>query len=259
MTTAGLSAAQRRTRELWNSDDQFARQLGHQSHAAVIHRRWDVFAAAIERFCAARPATASLRVLDAGCGDGINLVGLRRILTALERPWHLAALDLNPVRIARARAVDRASNQIAAGSVTALPFASGHFDVVLCNHVIEHVPDAEAAIREIVRVLRPGGLAIVGVPNEGCSLARLRNHVLQRSILKTTDHVNFFTAKSLSALLSRAGLQVDDVHTGGFLLPHLRLQNVVTSTRSGRRLLRMLGRALPSQAADLIGIGRRKP
>jgi len=45
-----------------------------------------------------------------------------------------------------------------------LPFAENQFDVVLCNHVLEHVQDDIKAMREIQRVLKPGGYAILQVP-----------------------------------------------------------------------------------------------
>ena len=49
--------------------------------------------------------------------------------------------------------------------VTALPFARAAFDVVMCNHVLEHVPDDARAMRELRRVLRPGGWAMLLVPD----------------------------------------------------------------------------------------------
>jgi len=45
-----------------------------------------------------------------------------------------------------------------------MPFERESFDVVICNHVLEHVPDDRQAMREILRVLRPGGFAILQVP-----------------------------------------------------------------------------------------------
>jgi SAM-dependent methyltransferase len=48
--------------------------------------------------------------------------------------------------------------------VQQMPFADNVFDVVICNHVLEHVPDDRQAIREILRVLKPGGFAILQVP-----------------------------------------------------------------------------------------------
>ena len=48
--------------------------------------------------------------------------------------------------------------------ITDLPFETGSFDLILCNHVLEHVPDDLAAMRELRRVLKPGGLALLQVP-----------------------------------------------------------------------------------------------
>lgn len=48
--------------------------------------------------------------------------------------------------------------------LTALPDTDGRFDIVICNHVLEHIPDDRRAMREIRRVLRPGGLAVLQHP-----------------------------------------------------------------------------------------------
>lgn len=48
--------------------------------------------------------------------------------------------------------------------MTSMAFDRGSFDVVIANHVLEHVPDADRALREIFRVLRPGGIAILQTP-----------------------------------------------------------------------------------------------
>ncbi len=48
--------------------------------------------------------------------------------------------------------------------VQKMPFAANEFDMVICNHVLEHVPDDLKAMREILRILKPGGFAIMQVP-----------------------------------------------------------------------------------------------
>ncbi len=48
--------------------------------------------------------------------------------------------------------------------ITQLPFDDASFDLVLCSHVLEHVPDDGAAISELFRVVRPGGVALIQVP-----------------------------------------------------------------------------------------------
>lgn len=45
-----------------------------------------------------------------------------------------------------------------------LPFADNSFDSILCNHVLEHIPDDQKAMQEIFRILKPGGMAILQIP-----------------------------------------------------------------------------------------------
>lgn len=80
-------------------------------------------------------------------------------MTALLRrlaPRGYVRIDLDP-------AADRRAVDVQA-SLTELPFAAESFDVVICYHVLEHVPDDAAGMRELARVLRPGGVALVQVP-----------------------------------------------------------------------------------------------
>ena len=56
---------------------------------------------------------------------------------------------------------DRKTNLI---DITQIPFNDEEFDVIICNHVLEHIPDDKKALRELYRVLKPGGLAILQVP-----------------------------------------------------------------------------------------------
>lgn len=50
--------------------------------------------------------------------------------------------------------------------ICALPFESNTYDVIFCNHVLEHIPDDKKAMEEIFRVLRPGGMAILQIPQD---------------------------------------------------------------------------------------------
>ena len=47
-----------------------------------------------------------------------------------------------------------------------LPFADNQYDVILCNHVLEHIPDDTKAMKELLRVLKPGGMAILQIPQD---------------------------------------------------------------------------------------------
>jgi SAM-dependent methyltransferase len=93
-------------------------------------------------------------VLDAGCGTGLNLASL---------PAGSVGLDLNPrnVQLVRSRLPEHSAVH---GDIEAMPFADGHFGTVVCTEVLEHVPYPATALKEIHRVLRPGGRLIGSVP-----------------------------------------------------------------------------------------------
>ena len=235
----------------WYLADQFRAQLGSRGRRRVIENRWRVFGAMIREWARNRAMTGPVRVLDAGCGDGINLVGLRGIEEVQRLPMQIAGIDYNQVRLQRARKADPRA-QIECASLYNLPLRAASFDVVLCNHVIEHVPEWSRALGELFRVLRPGGLLMVGVPNEGCLMARLRNGVIQPSIGRTTDHVNFFTGRTLSDAIVRAGFAVRHLERETFFFPHSYLNAGLNELTAGHWLMAGLRRLLPSQAGGLI-------
>jgi len=240
----------------WYTDDQFASQLCNPGPRAIVENRWRAFAEALDNWRANFPTGKCLLVLDVGCGDGINLFGLERIFSKRETAATLFGLDYNALRLKRAGQV-RGVGGLIEGSVVNLPFGDGSFDVVLCSHVIEHVCDDIKAFAELARVVRPGGLVIVGVPNEGCRIARFRNHVIQPSIARTTDHVHFYVRRALSARLVAAGLEVKVLETEGFFMPHLRLNNFLAATHIGRFFLNAMRYLASSQAAGLIAVAWR--
>jgi SAM-dependent methyltransferase len=95
------------------------------------------------------------RILDAGCGSGRNMVELARHgeVTGVE-------LSRTSAEIARGRHL----GEVVEGSVLEMPFAPDSFDLAVCLDVIEHLEDDRAALRELRRVLRPGGALLVTVP-----------------------------------------------------------------------------------------------
>lgn len=108
--------------------------------------------------CGYVPAEARGDILDAGCGTG----GLIRRLAPKHPDWTWTGIDLEPLACALAR--ERTRAEIVEGSVTALPFESQRFDAVVCADVLYHLDDDEAALREIFRVLKPNGVAVINVP-----------------------------------------------------------------------------------------------
>lgn len=109
---------------------------------------------------------AGKMLLDLGAGMGGLSVALMREPGSEGIRVH--ALDYNPdyCRIAALRAQRYGLRlPIVVGAGEQLPYPGGAFDLVICNDVLEHVADTEAVLREIYRVLKPGGTALTTVPN----------------------------------------------------------------------------------------------
>lgn len=103
------------------------------------------------------------RVLDVGCGTGIVA---RRAAPQVADDGVVVGLDINEgmLDVARATAKER---QLAIewrqGDATELPFADESFDVGFCQQALQFIPDPGAALREMHRVLAPGGRLVLGV------------------------------------------------------------------------------------------------
>jgi ubiquinone/menaquinone biosynthesis C-methylase UbiE len=95
-------------------------------------------------------------VLDAGCGNGYGLELIERAL----RPRRLVGFDLMPEQVERARRRGLAAT-IAVGDITAIAAPDHTFDGVFVFGILHHVPSWRVALRELARVLKPGGVLLV--------------------------------------------------------------------------------------------------
>jgi ubiquinone/menaquinone biosynthesis C-methylase UbiE len=140
-------------------------------------------------------------LLDAGCGGGRHCFG------ALDRGARVSGvdLDLDSLRLARAGLRERPGVAgVLRGDVFRLPYRDGQFDRVICSEVMEHVHDYPGAIRELVRVLRPGGTLAVTIPTATTEHVYLR---LCRDYFESPGgHIRIFRPRDLCAAMARAGV-----------------------------------------------------
>ena len=101
---------------------------------------------------------AGQRVLDFGCGPGTITVGLAEAID----PGPIQGIDLEETQVEMARAAaiggGHANASFDVGNVTELPYEDDFFDVAHCHAVLMHIPDTSAALAEVKRVLKPGGM-----------------------------------------------------------------------------------------------------
>jgi SAM-dependent methyltransferase len=145
---------------------------------------------------------ARARILDAGCGSGRNMVELARRGTVTGVELSAASIDL-----ARARH----AGEVVSGSVLEMPFASDSFDLSVCLDVVEHLEDDFAALRELRRVVVPGGSLLVTVP---------AYQWLWSGHDEVNHHQRRYTGRSLRRVAEQAGWrQVRSTHFNSLLLP----------------------------------------
>jgi len=119
------------------------------------------------------------RVLDVGCGTGV----VTRL--AAERTGsRVAGLDLNPGMLAVARSVTPAEMSIDwhEASAETIPLPDEDFDVVLCQMTLQFVPDKPAAVREMHRVLVPGGRLVLNSPGQMQAIFSIMEGALARHL-----------------------------------------------------------------------------
>lgn len=170
------------------------------------------------------PPGGGRRLLDVGCGSGEFLQRMRT------RGWEVVGVEPDPVAASRARS---ATLDVRDGSLVDAAFQGDDFDAIVLSHVIEHVHDPVALLRECGRVLRPGGVLVVMTPNLE-SIGHRRFGSDWRG-LEPPRHLHLFSSRSLSTCLQRAGLTVADVRTSARWVRGIWWVSHVIRHRAGRR------------------------
>ena len=164
----------------------------------------------LDRYQAIDPAKLdlgrSVRLLDVGCGTGRHLLELSchaGVLVGLD----FAREDLRITRfmfgLAEHERRVAAAVHLVQGAGERLPFPDGSFDQVICTETLEHVPDDRAIVCELMRVLKPGGVLAVSVPDEYSE--RLLWRLSPRYRNTPGGHVRIYRRGDIKRLMKESG------------------------------------------------------
>ena len=157
----------------------------------------------------------STKVIDVGCGAG------RHAFEAYRRGADVIAFDRDAAEVqgvqtiltAMAEAGEApasASAEAVVGDVLALPYADETFDCVIASEILEHIPEDNAAIAELIRVLKAGGMLAVTVPR--WFPERVCWWLSDEYHSNEGGHVRIYRASELRSRLLRAGLTLTHTH-----------------------------------------------
>jgi ubiquinone/menaquinone biosynthesis C-methylase UbiE len=160
---------------------------GHDSQVTgVVGYFYRMYRAAVLERVA---GVAGRQILEVGCGEGMMFDGV---------DTHPVQMDVSMTRVARAAGKCRL---LLCADGYQLPFADGSFDVVLLIAVLEHTREPDRMLAEAQRVLKPGGRAIMVVPNDvTMSAGRL---LLRKFPIRYPDHLTFTTPRKMRRWLAR--------------------------------------------------------
>jgi SAM-dependent methyltransferase len=165
------------------------------------------------------------RLLDFACGAGYFLE------QALARGWDAHGVDLG--EWTRVAAEARGVRNLHVGRLQDLQFPDGYFDVIHAAQVLEHLQRPREDLAEIHRILRPGGLLYIDVPNY-----RTLPTILGKDdfmLNEPPQHVNYFTPRSLRTLLDSSGFR-----------------SALITTEGGLKWENLLGRPTKGDLADVV-------
>ena len=147
----------------------------------------------VERFC------RSGRILDVGCAEG-------KFLWALDAGrWKRTGVEFSSAVVGLVRK-KLPGLELIAGDIYSDGLEPGRFDVITFWHVLEHLPGPERVLARVRELLRPGGLAVISLPN----LESLQARMFRQDWYPFDDvprHLYHFSPRSLEILLAGAGLR----------------------------------------------------
>lgn len=154
-------------------------------------------------------ASPGRRMLDAGAGQGSMSARLERL------GFEVTSVDASGAAVEVLR--DRLRGEVHQASVTELPFADASFDAAVLGEVLEHVEEDGAALAEVARVVRPGGVVALSVPADP---------QLFGPSDEWAGHLRRYSREALLDVCDAAGLVVERCSAWGFPLSRLYHRHV---------------------------------
>jgi ubiquinone/menaquinone biosynthesis C-methylase UbiE len=221
-------------RQQWLGQEKYFRYSW--THAFFNWKRHRIMAGEKVRTAMLNMTSKRRRVLELGCGSGEGLFDVYDVCSDIKGiKWFGLDLNYGQISAGKRRSQFRVSDRnmepinFLTADLFRLPFADASLDMILCCEVVEHLPEPQIAIEEMVRILKPGGYALITTPNPenlveraGYAIDKLTRGALKRFFWAGHDkisapvldaeagfgHVSVYPFKKWRGWLEKAGLKV---------------------------------------------------
>jgi 2-polyprenyl-3-methyl-5-hydroxy-6-metoxy-1,4-benzoquinol methylase len=165
-------------------------------------------------------------IIDVGCGEGIALEKLQRGFP--EKKIIGVDVEIENIEICREHGLTAIY-----ADVYELPIYSGSFDACLCIDMLEHLEDPTQSVREIVRILKPGGRLVVVVPHDRNFLFARLACLMFKEAFYDVGHQRQWRPKDLANLLTSQGLTVKAKRNLPFIFWQTSLHHLIVADKNG--------------------------
>jgi len=226
---------------------QFGQVAANYSTSAVHAKGRD-----LEEMLRAVPLTGQERVLDAGCGTG------HTALAFAPQVAQVIAIDLTQGMLDQGKqlASDRGLTNVVfrRGDVEKLPFAAGHFDIIVSRYSAHHWPHPDAALQEFQRVLQPGGYVIlddiISFDDFTCD-----TYLQAVEVLRDPSHVRDHTAAQWIGMLEAAGfVDAQVIYRGGVWIDFASWIQRMATPEANAAMIRTLLDGAPQEVKSALQV-----
>jgi 2-polyprenyl-3-methyl-5-hydroxy-6-metoxy-1,4-benzoquinol methylase len=143
------------------------------------------------------------KLLDIGCGNGHLIKRLSNM------GWDVEGMDFDPVAVEYCKSQGLNARS---GNFFDMNYPSNYYDAVTMSHVIEHVPDPAKTLKEVYRILKPGGTLVMETPN---SDSWIYNDIMQEEWLHLHPpaHIIIFNSENMKTLVESVNFEIKKLNT----------------------------------------------